>query len=83
MRAVLFLQPGPGENAQHQEFEGPECMEQAHRLKQSIERDFPNGLFAIRGDDEATAEYAAQRTAAMLGITVDEARVYSGAHRSS
>lgn len=44
-------------------FEGPDCLNRAHRFRKSAEPDFPGGLFCVTGDREATDERAQRWTA--------------------
>lgn len=74
MRAVLFSQTHPGATPNLDEFEGPYAVQQAHDMRAAIGDDFPEGLFAVRGDAEATEEYSVQMTARVCGISLDEAR---------
>lgn len=52
MRAVCFGLLPSGKTTTD-EFDGPGCLDRAHAFKESVEPDFPGGLFAVTGDQEA------------------------------
>lgn len=53
MRAVCFGLLPNGKTTTD-EFDGPGCLDRAHAFKASVRDDFPGGLFAVTGDQEAT-----------------------------
>jgi len=55
MRAVMFALLPNGKTTTDV-IEGPGCLEKAHALMKSCQPDFPGGLFAVTGDEEAAKD---------------------------